>query len=90
MVRKRKRKKRSRKLCVHPIFTFIITNGAFFTLFDEPGKDVGSLFNYVSVCVSSCSKLHKAVQGSFQNTDTKQGAMSYCQGGTFSGTKVHV
>ena len=90
MVLRRKRKKRSRKLCVDPIFTFRITNGAFFTLFDEPGKDERSLLNYFSMCVSSCSKLHKAVQDPFQKTGTKHGAMSYCHEGTCSGTKVHV
>ena len=46
---KRKRKKRNRKLCVHPIFTFRITNGAFFTLFDEPEKDERSLFIFQCV-----------------------------------------
>ena len=74
----------------YPIFTFRITNGAFFTLFDEPEKHERSLFNYFSMCISSCSKLHNAVQDPFQKMDTKHGAMSYCQGGTCRGTKVHV
>jgi hypothetical protein len=90
MVLKRTRKKRRRKLYIYPIFTFRITNGAFFTLYDEPEKDERSLDNYFSMFISSCSKLHNAVQDLFQKTDTKHGVMSYCQGGTCSGTKVHV
>jgi hypothetical protein len=35
----RKKERKGAGDCVHPIFTFRITNGAFFTLFDEPGKD---------------------------------------------------
>jgi hypothetical protein len=61
----RERKKRNRKLCVHPIFTFILTSGAFFTLFGESGKGEWSLFDYFSSCIS-CSELHKAIQDPFQ------------------------
>ena len=46
MVLRRKSKKKCRKVCVHRIFAFIINNGAFFTLYDEPGKDERSSLNY--------------------------------------------
>jgi hypothetical protein len=65
---------------VFTLSIFIINNVAFFTLFDEPGKDERSLLNYFSMCISSCSKLHKAVQDPFQKTGTKHGAISYCPG----------
>jgi hypothetical protein len=89
MVLKRTRKKRSRKLCVHPIFTFRIINGAFFTLFDEPEKDERSLI--IFQCVYHLAANYTMVfKIRFKKRDTKHGAMSYCQGGTCSGTRVHV
>jgi hypothetical protein len=45
IVLKRKRKRRNRKLWVHPILTFRLTNRAFYTLFGEPGKEKMSFFN---------------------------------------------
>ena len=65
MVLMSQRKKRNGKLCVHPIFTFILINGTLFTLFDEPGKDEMSFLNYFSMCISSCSKLHIAIENRF-------------------------
>jgi hypothetical protein len=66
----KRRKRRSRRVWVHPIVSARLTHGSFYTLYRELKEDNKNFFNYFRMSIASFDELYCTLKGSFSGRDT--------------------